>query len=89
MVQARDQIVGVRTAMALTGLSRTTLWRLAKAQHFPASVAISARRRGWRLSEIEAWVASRRPAGAEPARPEPRERSRPPSSPRHDQGQLF
>jgi prophage regulatory protein len=89
MVEARDQIVSVRTAMALTGLSRTTLWRLAKAKHFPLAVAISPRRRGWRLSEIEAWVASRRPAGAAPESPAPRGRTRAPEPSPHDQGQLF
>jgi predicted DNA-binding transcriptional regulator AlpA len=45
----------------ITGLSRTTAWRLQKAGDFPLPVVISPGRVGWRESELEAWKASRAP----------------------------
>ena len=61
----------------LTGISRTTAWRLQKAGDFPLPVVISPGRVGWRESELEAWKASRAPrrassrATSPPARPDP------------------
>lgn len=43
----------------LVGLSRTTVWRLARAAQFPQSVALSERTVGWVESEIQAWIAAR------------------------------
>lgn len=45
----------------ITGLSRTTAWRLQKAGDFPLPVVISPGRVGWRESELQAWKASRAP----------------------------
>lgn len=45
----------------ITGLSRTTAWRLQKAGDFPPPVVISPGRVGWRESELQAWKASRAP----------------------------
>jgi prophage regulatory protein len=50
--------------LALTGLSRTTIWRLTKTGEFPASVKISARRVAWDIATVEAWAASRLNSGA-------------------------
>lgn len=52
----------------LTGISRTTAWRLQKAGDFPLPVVISPGRVGWRESELRAWKASRAPR---PIAPEP------------------
>lgn len=49
----------------ITGLSRTTAWRLQKAGDFPLPVVISRGRVGWRESELQAWAASRAPRGAD------------------------
>jgi predicted DNA-binding transcriptional regulator AlpA len=63
-----DRLLPWRTVKDLTGLSRTTAWRLQKAGDFPLPVAISPGRVGWRESEIAAWSASRTP-GRCPALP--------------------
>lgn len=41
----------------MTGLSRTTVWRMEKAGNFPKSRAISSRMTVWKESEINAWMA--------------------------------
>ena len=48
-------------------LSREHLRRLELAGRFPLRYQLSAKRRAWRLSEIEVWIASR------PTGPSPRE----------------
>lgn len=60
----------------MTGLSRSTAWRLSKAEQFPSRVAISPGRVGWWESELTAWKAVRN--GAEAINPPPKPmRSRP------------
>jgi len=68
-----------RAVRALTGVSRTTIWRLRKAGDFPRPVEVSPGRVAWREDDIAAWKAGLRPRGepgagplasTEPARPE-------------------
>jgi predicted DNA-binding transcriptional regulator AlpA len=71
--RAHDRLLPWKIVKDLTGLSRTTAWRLQKAGDFPLPVGISPGRVGWRESEISAWSASRRPgrrplAATNPAR---------------------
>jgi len=40
----------------MTGLSRTTLWRLERKGDFPDRVALSSASVGWKLSEVESWL---------------------------------
>lgn len=61
-----DRFLPWKTVKDVTGLSRTTAWRLQKRGEFPLPVSISPGRVGWRESEIAAWSASRRP-GRRPA----------------------
>ena len=42
-----------------TGLSRSTVWRLEKAERFPRRRWLSPNAVGWLESEVEAWIASR------------------------------
>jgi len=53
----------------LTGLSRTTLWRLERSGNFPPRVRLGANSVGWVEDEVHEWIASR-PRGmtAEPRR---------------------
>jgi prophage regulatory protein len=44
---------------ALTGLSRTTLWRLERAGAFPTRVQLGANSVGWRAEEVKAWIEGR------------------------------
>ena len=54
-----DRILCVAEVVAMTGLSEATIWREIQANRFPKGVVISPRRRGWRLSDLMAWLASR------------------------------
>lgn len=56
-----DRLLPWPKVKAITGLSRTTAWRLQKAGDFPPPVVISPGRVGWRESELQAWKASRTP----------------------------
>ena len=51
-----DKIIRVKEVLGLTGLSRTTLWRLEKKGQFPARLPLSAGSVGWRLREVEKWI---------------------------------
>jgi len=41
------------------GLSRATIFRNVKAGRFPAPIKISQRAIGWRIDDVEAWIAAR------------------------------
>lgn len=43
----------------LTGLSRSTVDRLEKALDFPRRVRLGPNSVGWRLDEVQAWIAAR------------------------------
>jgi prophage regulatory protein len=75
MMQDDDRLLPWRRVKDLTGLSRTTAWRLQKAGDFPVPVLISPGRVGWRQSEVAAWKASRAPRSASPPRPAPQPRT--------------
>ena len=55
-----DRIISVKEVQDLTGLSRTSIWRLELSgdDKFPARVQLSSTRIGWRLSDIQNWIAS-------------------------------
>jgi predicted DNA-binding transcriptional regulator AlpA len=44
---------------ALTGLSRTTIWRLERAGQFPKRLQLSRNRVGWLETDLEQWIESR------------------------------
>lgn len=67
--RTQDRLLPWRSVKDLTGLSRTTAWRLQKAGDFPIPVAISPGRVGWRESELTAWQASRGPRSASSPKP--------------------
>ena len=43
----------------VTGLSRSTIFRLVQAGSFPPSVKLTARTIGWHSTDIETWIAAR------------------------------
>jgi len=47
------------TVQQVSGLSRTTAWRLEKEGKFPCRRQLSANAVGWLKTEIEAWILSR------------------------------
>jgi predicted DNA-binding transcriptional regulator AlpA len=62
--QTADPVVPRKVAAGLLGLSESTLDRLGRQGDGPAAVRLSARRVGFRLSDLAAWAASRRAGGA-------------------------
>jgi len=56
----QDQIIRPRNLPAITGLSRTTTWRLERAGDFPKRIKLSVGAVGYRLSEIQAWLKARK-----------------------------
>lgn len=49
----------------LTGLSRSSIYRLEALGLFPARIKLSASASGWRSEDIQAWIMARPLAGAE------------------------
>lgn len=47
-----DRIIRLKTVLAKTGLSRSTLYRKIALRTFPKQIPISARCAGWRESEV-------------------------------------
>jgi len=56
-----DRIVRERERRQITGIGRTTAYEQEKKGQFPPRVGLTGGRVGWRLSELEGWVKSRRP----------------------------
>ena len=52
-----DRIVRLKTVLARTGLSRSTIYRKIAEGTFPAQLKISTNSAGWRESDIDRWVA--------------------------------
>lgn len=67
-MDAVDRFVREPECKLITGLSRTTRWRLERQGKFPTRRNLSENAVGWRLSAIEQWLAER-----ETAHPEKRE----------------
>ena len=49
-----------REVRQVTGLSRTSVWRMERRGEFPARRLLSARSVGWLASEIRMWIETRR-----------------------------
>lgn len=54
-----DRILRAKEVQEITGLSRTTIWRLERAGKFPARVPLTASNVGWRQVDIQEWIRSR------------------------------
>lgn len=59
-----DRIIRLKTVLARTGLSRSTIYRKIAEGTFPPQLKISANGAGWHESDINRWVAD--PAGWRP-----------------------
>ena len=56
-----ERIVRERERREITGLCRTTAYMMERRGEFPRRVLLTGGRVGWRVSELEAWIRSRRP----------------------------
>jgi prophage regulatory protein len=55
-----EKILRLNEVLEMTGLSRTTIWRLMKEGKFPKSKKISAHTIGFLSTDIENWLAMER-----------------------------
>ena len=53
-----DKIIRLKTVLARTGLSRSTIYRKIAEGTFPAQIKISTNGAGWKESDINRWVAN-------------------------------
>ncbi|MBW1953785.1 MAG: AlpA family transcriptional regulator [Deltaproteobacteria bacterium] len=58
-MDAMEQILREPQVIEITGLSRTTLWRLEQCGCFPRRRRLGGRSVGWLKSEICEWITSR------------------------------
>ncbi len=56
----QEHIIRSHDISTITGLSLTTIWRLEKTGKFPKRVHLSVGAIGWRMSEIQMWLATRK-----------------------------
>lgn len=49
----------MRSVVQITGLARSTIYRLVASKQFPAQVRLSQRAVGWRRSDVQSWNESR------------------------------
>ena len=62
-----EKIIRLRTVLARTGLSRSTMYRKIADGTFPPQVRISVHGTGWHESELNRWIAN--PVAYRPAAP--------------------
>lgn len=55
-----NSIWRIGPVMRLTGLSRSTIWRLEQSGKFPKRVRLSGRSMGWLVTDVKAWLEARR-----------------------------
>ena len=65
MADAPDRILRIKSVLALTGLSRSTLYRKIEAGSFPKQINIAERCSGWRQSAVREWMQDPASYGAE------------------------
>lgn len=52
-----ERIIRLKTVLARTGLSRSTLYRMIASGTFPRQQRIGVQATGWYQSEVEQWIA--------------------------------
>jgi len=56
---SNDRIIRAKEVVEMTGLSRTTIWRMERYKSFPARVSLGKNSVGWKMSDIQNWVKTR------------------------------
>lgn len=55
----KDKIIRLNEVMDMTGLSRSTIYRMMEKGDFPKSTPLGERAIGWSMSEVQEWVQTR------------------------------
>ena len=59
MTVVEELLLRDKEVARMIGVSRSTLWRLVRADLFPPPIRVGTRAVRWRLSEVLEWIASR------------------------------
>lgn len=59
------EVISPKDLVFITGLSKTSIWRLERAGQFPPRIQLSPRRVGYRREEVEQWLSSRSTVNAQ------------------------
>jgi len=62
MIEQAKKILRLKHVQQATGLSRSSIYRLMKAGHFPQSISLSPGAIGFHSHEVYAWIESRQRA---------------------------
>lgn len=62
-------LINRKTLLGMIPLSERAIYDMEKRGDFPRRIALTSRNVAWELSEIEAWIQSRKVSGAQAARP--------------------
>lgn len=54
-----ERILRSKEVQEMTGLSRTTIWRMERKGQFPVRVSLGVNSVGWLFSQIDSWIKSR------------------------------
>lgn len=57
-------VIRIAEVVAQTGLPRSSLYAQVKRGDFPPPIKLGARAVGWRVEDVEAWIAARPEAGS-------------------------
>jgi prophage regulatory protein len=63
-----DRLLRLPQVLAIVGLSRDSVYRLAREGRFPRPLKLAEKASAWRESEVQAWMASRPRGTGGPAR---------------------
>jgi prophage regulatory protein len=58
-VAAKPLLLRMKAVMQVTGLGKSTIYRLIASERFPSPVRLTNNVVAWRLSDLEAWTASK------------------------------
>ena len=69
-MQQHSGLLRLRDVQRISGLSRSSIYRMEAAGNFPARVKLSERAIAWREAEIHAWISARPRVAATYMRPQ-------------------
>ena len=56
MEKFQSQIIRLKQVKAMTGLSRTTIYRFMSINEFPKQITLGSKSSGWLIDEVDEWI---------------------------------
>jgi len=56
MEKCKSQIIRLKQVKAMTGLSRTTIYRFMSINEFPKQIKLGPKSSGWLIDEVDEWI---------------------------------